>query len=457
MAKWNNEAEAREQIKELVAEYYHDFKEQEESKDNFQPGDRISYASRVYDEKEMQILADAMLDFWLTTGRFAEEFEKRFAEWIGVKFAHLVNSGSSANLLAFSALTAPELGERRIRRGDEVITVACGFPTTVTPILQYGAVPVFVDVTVPQYNIDVAKLEEALSTKTKAVMVAHTLGNPFDLAAVKKFCDRHSLWLVEDNCDALGSQYTIGDETRFTGTWGDIGTSSFYPPHHMTMGEGGCVYTDNPLLHRLLLSYRDWGRDCICPSGRDNFCGHRYDGRFGLLPQGYDHKYVYSHFGYNLKVTDLQAAVGVEQLKKFPDFIKKRRHNWERLYHALECTQDKVILPEPAKNSRPSWFGFLISIRPESGISRNRVIKYIEDHNIQTRLLFSGNLIKHPCFDHIRGTDEYRTVGDLNMTDFVMNNTFWIGVYPGMTDRMIDYMAQVITKAVDCVENGGHS
>lgn len=457
MAKWNNEAEAREQIKVLVAEYYHDFKEQEESKDNFQPGDRISYASRVYDEKEMQSLADAMLDFWLTTGRFAEEFEKQFAEWIGVKFAHLVNSGSSANLLAFSALTAPELGERRIRRGDEVITVACGFPTTVTPILQYGAVPVFVDVIVPQYNIDVAMLEEALSKKTKAVMAAHTLGNPFDLATVKAFCAKHSLWLVEDNCDALGSQYTIGDETRFTGTWGDIGTSSFYPPHHMTMGEGGCVYTDNPLLHRLLLSYRDWGRDCICPSGRDNFCGHRYDGQFGLLPQGYDHKYVYSHFGYNLKVTDLQAAVGVEQLKKFPNFIKKRRHNWERLYHALEGIQDKVILPEPAKNSQPSWFGFLISIRPECGISRNKVIKYIEEHNIQTRLLFSGNLIKHPCFDHIRDTDEYRTVGDLNRTNFVMNNAFWVGVYPGMTDRMIDYMAQVIIKAVDCLENGEHS
>lgn len=448
MANWKNETEAREQIKTLVADYYHDFKEPAESKSGFKPGDRISYASRVYDEKEMQSLTDAVLDFWLTTGRFSDEFEKRFAGWIGVRFAHLVNSGSSANLVAFSVLTAPELGDRRIRRGDEVITVACGFPTTVTPILQYGAVPVFVDVTIPQYNIDVTRLEAALSEKTRAVMIAHTLGNPFDLSAVKEFCDRHSLWLVEDNCDALGTQYTINGETRFTGTWGDIGTSSFYPPHHMTMGEGGCVYTDDPLLHRLILSYRDWGRDCICPSGHDNFCGHRYDGQFGKLPDGYDHKYVYSHLGYNLKVTDLQAAIGVEQLKKFPSFIEKRRHNWDRLHKALEGIQDKVILPEPAKNSRPSWFGFLISIRPETGIDRNRVTRYIEEHNIQTRLLFSGNLIRHPCFDQIRGTDAYRISGSLDGTEYIMKHTFWVGVYPGMTDRMIDHMAEVITEAV---------
>jgi len=448
MANWKNETEAREQIKALVAKYYHDFKEPTESKDNFRPGDRISYASRVYDEKEMQSLTDAMLDFWLTTGRFADEFEKQFAAWIGVKFAHLVNSGSSANLLAFSVLTAPELGERQIRRGDEVITVACGFPTTVTPILQYGAIPVFVDVTVPQYNIDVTRLEDALTEKTKAVMIAHTLGNPFDLASVKAFCDKYGLWLVEDNCDALGSEYIINDETRYTGTWGDIGTSSFYPPHHMTMGEGGCVYTSNPLLHRLLLSYRDWGRDCICPSGRDNFCGHRYDGQFGQLPQGYDHKYVYGHFGYNLKVTDLQAAIGVEQLKKFPSFIEKRRHNWERLRQALLPLQDRLILPEPAENSRPSWFGFLISVKPEAGINRNQITRYLEEHNIQTRLLFSGNLTRHPCFDQIRGTDAYRVSGGLENTDFIMNNTFWIGVYPGMTDQMIDYMAQEVTRAV---------
>jgi len=445
MANWKNEAEAREQIKALVAEYYHDFKE---PKDEFTPGDRISYASRVFDEKEMCSLTDAALDFWLTTGRFSDQFEKEFAQWIGVKHAHLVNSGSSANLIAFMVLTAAELGDRQIKRGDEVITVACGFPTTVTPMLQYGAVPVFVDVTVPQYNIDVTKLEGALSEKTKAVMIAHTLGNPFDLAAVKKFCDEHNLWLIEDNCDALGTQYTIDGVTKYTGTWGDIGTSSFYPPHHMTMGEGGCVYTDNPLLNRLILSFRDWGRDCICPSGRDNFCGHRFDGQYGELPAGYDHKYVYSHFGYNLKVTDLQAAIGVEQLKKFPSFIERRRHNWERLYKALESVQDKLILPEPIENSRPSWFGFLISVRPETGLDRNKVTRYIEEHNVQTRLLFSGNLTKHPCFDQIRGTDGYRVAGSLETTDYIMNNSFWVGVYPGMTDAMTDYMAKVIIDAI---------
>ena len=446
MSNWRNETEAREQIKALVSKYYQMYKKE---KDGFKPGERISYASRVYDEKEMCAMTDAMLDFWLTTGRFAEQFEKEFAQWIGVKYAHLVNSGSSANLVAFSVLTAPELGERQIKRGDELITVACAFPTTVAPILQYGAVPVFVDVTVPQYNIDVTQLEKALSSKTKAVMLAHTLGNPFDLKTVKEFCEKHNLWLIEDNCDALGTQYTINGKTKLTGTWGDISTSSFYPPHHMTMGEGGCVYTDNPLLHRLVLSFRDWGRDCICPSGHDNFCGHRFDGQHGLLPEGYDHKYVYSHFGYNLKVTDLQAAIGCEQLKKFPTFIERRRHNWERLHRALEVVQNKLILPEPEENSRPSWFGFLISIKPESGLKRNVVTRYIEEHNIQTRLLFSGNLIKHPCFDQIRGTDAYRVVGDLNNTVFIMNNTFWVGVYPGMTDEMIDYMVKVIRDAVN--------
>lgn len=445
MSDWKNEQEAREQIKALVAQYYHDFKEE---KKPFAPGDRITYAARVYDEKEMCALTDAMLDFWLTTGRFSDAFEKQFAQWIGVKYAHLVNSGSSANLIAFMALTAPELGERQIRKGDEVITVACGFPTTVAPILQYGAVPVFVDVTVPQYNIDVSKLEEALSSRTKAVMIAHTLGNPFDLAAVKAFCDKHGLWLVEDNCDALGTQYTIDGETRYTGTWGDIGTSSFYPPHHMTMGEGGCVYTNNARLHRMILSYRDWGRDCICPSGRDNFCGHRFDGQYGELPRGYDHKYVYSHLGYNLKVTDMQAAIGCEQLKKFPAFIERRRHNWSYLREALSPLEDRLILPEPAANSIPSWFGFLLTVRPESGLERNDVTRYIESKNVQTRLLFSGNLIKHPCFDQIRDTDAYRVAGSLEQTDFIMNNTFWVGVYPGMTDEKLDYMAQAIAEAV---------
>jgi CDP-6-deoxy-D-xylo-4-hexulose-3-dehydrase len=445
MTTWNNEQEARAAIKSLVTQYYHDFKE---SKSTFHEGDRINYAARVYDEKEMCALTDATLDFWLTTGHFADQFEKEFADWIGVKYAHLVNSGSSANLIAFMVLTAPELGERQIKRGDEVITVACGFPTTVTPILQYGAIPVFVDVTVPQYNIDVTKLEEALSDKTKAVMIAHTLGNPFDIKAVKAFCDAHHLWLIEDNCDALGTKYTIDEETRYTGTWGDIGTSSFYPPHHMTMGEGGCVYTNNPLLHRMILSYRDWGRDCICPSGRDNLCGHRFDGQFGELPIGYDHKYVYSHFGYNLKVTDMQAAIGCEQLKKFPTFIERRRQNWDRLHQALEGMQDSLILPEPAESSRPSWFGFLLSIKQEAGLDRNQITRYLEDHNIQTRLLFSGNLIKHPCFDQIRGTDAYRVAGNLDVTEFIMRNSFWIGVYPGMTDEMIDYMAKIIGEIV---------
>ena len=445
MSEWKNETQAREYIKDKVAEYYRDFKQ---NKEPYKEGDRITYAARVFDEKEMCALTDAMLDFWLTTGRFSDEFEKKFAEFIGVKYAHLVNSGSSANLLAFSVLTAPELGDRAIKRGDEVITVSCGFPTTVTPILQYGAVPVFVDVTIPQYNIDVNALEKALSDKTKAVMVAHTLGNPFDIKHVKQFCESHNLWLVEDNCDALGSEYTIDGETRYTGTWGDIGTSSFYPPHHMTMGEGGCVYTNNAKLNRLILSYRDWGRDCICPSGRDNFCGHRYDGQYGELPQGYDHKYVYSHFGYNLKVTDLQAAIGVEQLKKFPSFIKRRRYNFSRLKAALLPIEDKIILPCAAENSNPSWFGFLITLRAGKTPDREKVVRYIESKNVQTRMLFSGNLIKHPCFDSIRGTDAYRVVGTLENTETIMNNTFWVGVYPGMTDEMIDYMAKTIIEAV---------
>ena len=318
-----------------------------------------------------------------------------------------------------------------------------------TPVLQYGAVPVFVDVTVPQYNIDVTQLEQALSPRTKAVMIAHTLGNPFDLAAVREFCRKHDLWLVEDNCDALGTRYTIDGETRFTGTWGDVGTSSFYPPHHMTMGEGGCVYTNDPLLNRLILSYRDWGRDCVCPSGRDNFCGHRYDGDYGLLPHGYDHKYVYSHFGYNLKVTDMQAAIGCEQLKKFPGFIERRRHNWARLYAALQAAgvEEKLILPQPAPNSEPSWFGFLLSVKRGSGLKRDEITHFLEENNIQTRLLFSGNLTRHPCFDQIRGTDAYRISGSLEVSDFITENTFWVGVYPGMTDAMIDHMAAMIAKA----------
>lgn len=442
--RWTSEQEARQSILEAVASYYRLYKA---PKKDFEPGDRITYAARVFDEKEMCALVDSALDFWLTTGRYADEFEREFAKWLGVKYANLVNSGSSANLIAFSVLTAPELGERQIKPGDEVITVAAGFPTTVTPVIQYGAIPVFVDVTIPQYNIDVTKLEEAVSEKTKAVMIAHTLGNPFDLGAVKAFCDKNNLWLVEDNCDALGSTYTINGEAKLTGTVGDIGTSSFYPPHHMTMGEGGCVYTNDPLLNRLIKSYRDWGRDCVCGSGQDNVCQHRFDGQYGQLPKGYDHKYVYSHFGYNLKVTDMQAAIGCEQLKKFPGFVERRRHNWQRLHRALEGVQDRLILPEAAPNSNPSWFGFLMTVK--EGIDREKVVRYVEDKGVQTRMLFSGNLIKHPCFNQMRETGSgYRVVGELTETDRIMRDTFWVGVYPGMTDEMIDYMAKVICEAV---------
>ena len=393
-------------------------------------------------------LVDSALEFWLTSGRYTDEFEKKLGEYLNVKYVSVVNSGSSANLNAFMALTSPLLGERRINRGDEIITVAAGFPTTVTPAIQYGAVPVFVDVTIPQYNIDVTKLEEAYSDKTKAVMIAHTLGNPFDLSAVKEFCDKHNLWLVEDNCDALGSKYTINGEEKFTGTIGDIGTSSFYPPHHMTMGEGGAVYTNNPLLNKCIRSFRDWGRDCVCPSGKDNLCGHRFDKQYGELPLGYDHKYVYSHFGYNLKATDMQTAVGCAQLEKFPSFVERRRHNFDRLRAALADIEDKVILPVPCDNSRPSWFGFLITVK--EGIDRKAVVEYIESHNVQTRNLFAGNLIKHPCFDEMRATKEgYRVVGTLDNTDRIMRDTFWVGVYPGMTDEMIDYMAKTIKEAVN--------
>lgn len=439
------ELQAREEIFGMVEEYWQKY--HKESKKEYSRGDRIPYASRVYDSEEMVNLVDSALEFWLTSGRYTDEFETKFAEYLGVRYCSLVNSGSSANLLAFMALTAPQLGDRQIKHGDEVITVAAGFPTTVAPLIQYGAVPVFVDMAIPQYNIDVTQLEAALSPKTKAVMLAHTLGNPFDLGAVKAFCEAHNLWLVEDNCDALGSAYTYQGETRLTGTIGDIGTSSFYPPHHMTMGEGGAVYTSNPVLHRIVRSLRDWGRDCICPSGRDNFCGHRFDKQYGELPLGYDHKYVYSSFGYNLKATDMQAAVGCAQLKKFPGFVEKRRHNFARLKSALLPLEKYLILPQACENSDPSWFGFLITCK--EGISRNAVVQYLESHGVQTRMLFAGNLLKHPCFDEMRKTGTgYRVIGDLSVTDRIMNDSFWIGVYPGMTDEMIDYMADMVAEAV---------
>ena len=439
------EAQAREEILAMVAEYAEKFHNQ---KKDFKEGDRIPYASRVYDKEEMVKLVDSSLEFWLTSGRYTDEFEKKLAEYLQVRYCSLVNSGSSANLIAFMTLTSPLLGERRVKRGDEIITVACGFPTTVAPAIQYGAVPVFVDVTIPQYNIDVTMLEAALSEKTKAVMIAHTLGNPFDLQAVKSFCDKHNLWLVEDNCDALGTKYILNGEEKFSGTIGDIGTSSFYPPHHMTMGEGGAVYTNNPLLNKIIRSFRDWGRDCVCPSGQDNLCQHRFDRQYGELPLGYDHKYVYSHFGYNLKVTDMQAAVGCAQLDKFPSFVVRRRHNFDRLKAALSDVQDKLILPEPAENSIPSWFGFLITCK--DGVSRNELVQYIESKGVQTRMLFAGNLIKHPCFDEMRATGEgYRVVGELTNTERILADTFWVGVYPGMTDEKIDYMAKVIKEGLE--------
>lgn len=441
------EKQAKEHILQMVGEYceaYHNTDKE------FAPGKRIPYASRVYDKKEMQNLVDSALEFWLTSGRYTDEFEHKLGEYLHVKHCSLVNSGSSANLIAFMALTSPLLGERAVRRGDEVITVAAGFPTTVAPIIQYGAVPVFVDVTIPQYNIDVDMLKKALSDKTKAVMIAHTLGNPFDLKAVKKFCEENDLWLIEDNCDALGSTYELDGRIYFTGTVGDIGTSSFYPPHHMTMGEGGAVYTNNSLLNKCIRSFRDWGRDCVCPSGRDNLCGHRFDGQYGELPFGYDHKYIYSHFGYNLKATDMQAAIGCAQLDKFPDFVTKRKENFKYLRDKLAVVRDKLILPEACPNSDPSWFGFLITCKP--GVERNKMIRELEDKGIQTRMLFAGNLTKHPCFDEMRRADEgYRVIGDLENTDRIMVDSFWIGVYPGMTVPMLDYMADNIISVCNAV------
>ena len=400
-----SEAEARQQILDLVSEYCDTYKQTKP----FEPGDRINYAGRVFDHDEMVNLADATLEFWLTQGHWTNEFEKGIAKYVGCKYAAFVNSGSSANLLAFATLTAPELGDRAIKRGDEVITVACGFPTTITP--------------------------------------AHTLGNPFDLAAVKAFCDEHDLWLVEDNCDALGTAYTLDGERRMTGSVGDLGTSSFYPPHHMTTGEGGAVYTNNPKLNIIMRSIRDWGRDCRCASGQDNLCGHRFDGQYGELPQGYDHKYVYSHLGYNLKATDLQASIGVAQLKKFPSFVERRKHNWAYLREALAPVEDRLILPEACPNSDPSWFGFLMTCR--EGVDRKQVVGSVETAGVQTRMLFSGNILRHPCFDSLRGTDAYRVVGGLENADRITNDTFWVGVYPGMTDEKLDYMAQAIIKAVE--------
>jgi len=437
-----NADSSRQEILEKVRNYYQlAFADKTE----FKPGDKIGYGGRKFDEKELVALVDSALDFWLTNGRYSEGFEEEFAKFLGLRYCLLTNSGSSANLLAFMALTSPKLGDKRIKRGDEVITVAAAFPTTVSPIIQYGAVPVFVDVTIPSYNIDVSQLEAAFSEKTKAVMIAHTLGNPFDLQAVKGFCDKHKLWLIEDNCDALGARFRYNGEWKFTGTVGHIGTSSFYPPHHMTMGEGGAVYTNDAQLKLLLASFRDWGRDCWCASGKDNTCNKRFAHEFAQLPFGYDHKYVYSHFGYNLKVTDMQAAIGCAQLEKLPSFIEARKKNWQTLREGLDDLSDKFILPQPTANSDPSWFGFLILVKENTGVTRQSIVSFLESKGVQTRMLFAGNLIKHPVFDEMRLTGTgYRVVGGLKNTDTIMNQAFWIGVYPGMDQERLAYMIKMI-------------
>ena len=433
-------------ILDLSAQYY---RLQHSPRRDFVQGERITYGGRVFDEQEIMNVVDSALDFWLTTGPYAADFERRFADFLSIGHCSLTNSGSSANLLAFMALTSPQLGQRRICRGDEVITVAAGFPTTVAPIVQFGAVPVFVDVTLPTYNIDADRLREALSSKTKAVMLAHTLGNPFDLQTVKAFCDQYGLWLVEDNCDALGSRYCLDGQWRYTGTIGHLGTSSFYPPHHMTMGEGGAVYTDDAQLKRIVESLRDWGRDCWCASGKDDTCRHRFDRQYGELPFGYDHKYVYSHFGYNLKVTDLQAAIGCAQLTKLPSFVAARRENWQQLWQGLADLQDVLLLPQATEHSEPSWFGFLLTVHENAGFSRDELVAFLEANGVQTRMLFAGNLLKHPCFDEMRRSGEgYRVVGDLSGTDRIMRRTFWLGVYPGLRPGMIECIVRLIHEFV---------
>lgn len=435
--------ELKQEILEKTKEYYRLVHEPVQHA-KFEPGkSRVNYAGRVFDEHEMVNLVDSSLDFWLTYGTYSKKFEKEFAKMLGVKWAFLVNSGSSANLLAFFALTSPLLKERRIKKGDEVITVAAGFPTTVAPIVQYGAVPVFVDMELEYFNIDHTKLELALSSKTKAVMVAHTLGNPFNIKAVKEFCDKHDLWLIEDNCDALGSLY----DGKPTGTWGDIGTSSFYPPHHMTMGEGGATYTNNPLLKKIMLSMRDWGRDCWCESGVDNTCGRRFSQKFGELPLGYDHKYVYSHFGFNLKASDMQAAVGCAQIEKFPNFVQRRRQNFKKLYDGLKDIKE-LILAKAQPHSEPSWFGFMMTVADGAKFSRNELSEHLEKAGVQTRNLFAGNMIKHPLFADLKLGVDYKISGELKNTDKIMNDSFWVGVYPGMSDEKIGYIIKVIKEFI---------
>ncbi|SHS25594.1 lipopolysaccharide biosynthesis protein RfbH [Mycobacteroides abscessus subsp. abscessus] len=445
--KQNSEEVLRQKVIDAAVEFYE--MKHKKTGDTFKPGDKIPYGGRVFDEREIINLIDSSLDFWLTAGRYSAQFEKSFAKYLGVKFCALTNSGSSANLLALMSLTSPQLGDRRLRKGDEVITVAASFPTTVTPIIHYGAVPVFIDVELPSYNIDIDLLEQALSDKTKAIMVAHTLGNPFNLQKVKEFCVENNLWLIEDNCDALGAEYFYNGEWKKTGTIGDIGTSSFYPAHHISMGEGGAVYTNNPRLKRIIESFRDWGRDCWCLPGKDNTCKQRFCQQLGELPYGYDHKYIYSHFGYNLKVTDMQAAIGCAQIEKIDEIVHSRRANWDRLRKGLDGLDNYFILPEPMEDSKPSWFGFLLTVKEESGLTREKIVSHLEMNGIQTRMLFAGNLLKHPCFDEMRESGEgFRVVGTLNNSDLITTNTFWLGVYPGLTSNMVDFMIEKIHEVV---------
>jgi CDP-4-dehydro-6-deoxyglucose reductase, E1 len=425
----------RQQILALVQEYY----EAEHSEKAFTPGKTdVPVSGRVYDAAEMVNLVDSSLEFWLTTGRYAEQFEQKFSRWMGVRHAILCNSGSSANLLALAALTSPKLKDRQLRPGDEVITVAAGFPTTVNPIVQNQLTPLFLDVELGTYNVDVSQLETAVSPRTKAIMIAHTLGNPFNLDAVMAVANRHNLWLIEDNCDAVGATYN----GRLTGSFGDISTVSFYPAHHITMGEGGCVLTPRGQLKKLIESFRDWGRDCWCAPGVANTCGKRFEWQLGDLPEKYDHKYIYSHIGYNLKMTDMQAAVGVAQLDKLPSFIAARKRNWQQLYDGLKQYEEFFILPQATPNSDPSWFGFLLTVRPDAPFSRNELIQHLEANKVATRLLFSGNITRQPAYKNVN----YRVVGDLSNTDTVMNQTFWIGVYPRLTPTMIAYVLSVFTK-----------
>ena len=429
-------AKLREQIFDMVRQYHAAAFAPRE----FVPGETyIPFSARVFDDRELVSLTGAMLEFWLTAGPYAQRFEKEFERYVGVRSAVLVNSGSSANLVALSCLTSPRLGDRRLRPGDEVITVAASFPTTVNPIIQNGLVPVFADVQIPTYNIDVRQLEEALSPRTRAIMLAHTLGNPFDVSAVTEFAQKHDLWFVEDSCDAVGATYC----GKKVGTFGHLATVSFYPAHHITMGEGGCVLASTPLLETLAKSFRDWGRDCWCDPGKENTCGKRFDWQLGQLPRGYDHKYIYSHIGYNLKLTDMQAAVGLAQLEKLPDFIAARRRNFQRLYDGTKDLEDIFVLPEPTPGSEPSWFGFPLGVRRGAPVTREQMVRQLEAYRIGTRLVFAGNLLRQPAYQEIA----YRKIGDLKNSDFVMDQVFWIGVYPGLTDPQLSYMIECLHRA----------